>query len=73
MKKLHRSIEDRKIAGICGGIGEMMDVDPTLVRLITVVLAIITAVFPAVIIYIISCFIISNAPLKNSHVKDAMG
>lgn len=38
VKKLYRSTEDRKIAGVCGGIGEYFDVDPTLVRLLAVVL-----------------------------------
>lgn len=32
-KRLYRSSTNRMIAGICGGIGEYLDVDPTLVRL----------------------------------------
>lgn len=32
-KKLYRSREDRKIAGVCGGIAEYFDIDSTLVRL----------------------------------------
>jgi len=32
-KKLYRSQTDRKIAGVCGGIAEYFDIDPTLVRL----------------------------------------
>lgn len=39
-KKLTRSIRDKKIAGVCGGLAEYMDMDPTLVRLIWVMLAI---------------------------------
>lgn len=34
MKKLYRSRRDRKIAGICGGLGEYFNVDPTLLRII---------------------------------------
>ena len=34
MKKLYRSKKDRKIAGICGGLGEYFKIDPTLVRVI---------------------------------------
>jgi phage shock protein PspC (stress-responsive transcriptional regulator) len=37
MKKLHRFAEDRKIAGICGGLGEYFDLDPVLFRLFFVV------------------------------------
>jgi len=32
--KLYRSTENKKIAGICGGLGEYFDIDPTIVRLI---------------------------------------
>ena len=34
-KKLYKSIEDKRIAGVCGGIAEYLDVDSTIVRLIT--------------------------------------
>ena len=37
-KKLYRSKENRKVAGVCGGIGEYFDIDPTLVRLLAVAL-----------------------------------
>ena len=33
MKKLYRSKSDRKLAGVCGGIAEYFNVDPTLVRI----------------------------------------
>lgn len=33
-KKLYRSNEDKKIAGVCGGIAEYLNVDSTIVRLI---------------------------------------
>lgn len=33
-RKLYRSTKDKKIAGVCGGIAEHLDADPTLVRLI---------------------------------------
>lgn len=39
-KKLTRSIKDKKIAGVCGGLAEYLDMDSTLVRLIWVMLAI---------------------------------
>ena len=52
MKRLYRSTKDYKVAGICGGIGEMMDTDPNLIRLGVVFLAMVTAVFPVVITYI---------------------
>jgi len=33
-KKLYRSVEDRMIAGVCAGIADYFDIDPTLVRLL---------------------------------------
>ena len=33
MKKLHKSSTNKMIAGLCGGIAEYFDIDPTLVRL----------------------------------------
>ena len=33
MKKLFRSAADRKLAGVCGGIGEYFGIDPTMVRI----------------------------------------
>nr|WP_199038673.1 PspC domain-containing protein [Dyella sp. ASV24] len=37
-KRLHRSLTDRKIAGVCGGVAEYLGWDPTLVRLLWVIL-----------------------------------
>jgi len=62
MKRLNRSVTDRKIAGICGGMGEYLDVDPTVVRLVTVILALATGLIPMTIGYIIAWFIIPEAP-----------
>ena len=39
-KKLTRSKDNRMICGVCGGIGEYVGIDPTLVRIIWVVLSI---------------------------------
>ena len=33
MKQLYKSSTNKKITGVCGGIGEYFDIDPTLVRL----------------------------------------
>jgi phage shock protein C len=38
--KLYRSQTDRKLAGVCGGLGEYFNVDMTLVRILSVVLAV---------------------------------
>ncbi|MBR4723450.1 MAG: PspC domain-containing protein [Clostridia bacterium] len=34
MKKLYKSSTDKKIFGVCGGIAEYFDIDPTVIRLV---------------------------------------
>lgn len=61
MKRLYRSRTDKKIAGICGGIGELWQIDSTLVRLVFVIIALVTGIVPVVVGYAIAAWII---PLK---------
>ncbi len=37
-KKLYRSTKNSMIAGVCGGLGEYFNIDPTIVRLLAVLL-----------------------------------
>ncbi|MDD5138126.1 MAG: PspC domain-containing protein [Candidatus Omnitrophota bacterium] len=37
MKRLYRVTQDKKIAGVCAGLGEYFNVDPTLIRIIFLV------------------------------------
>ena len=67
MKRLYRSETNKKIAGICGGIGEMMDVDPTIVRLIVIMLGLVTGIFPFVIGYLIAWMIVPTGTQTNVH------
>ena len=62
MKRLYRSNKDKVIAGICGGIGEMTSYDPTIVRMIMIFIALVTAVVPFVLTYIIGWLIIPVNP-----------
>lgn len=62
MKKLYRSRTDSKIAGVCGGIAEYFNVDPTIVRLF----AVLTIFFGGggVVAYLIAWLIVPLEPLK---------
>ena len=62
MRRIYLSKTDKKIAGICGGIGEMLDIDPTLIRLSLVFLCFVTAVIPVVLTYLIAWLIIPQKP-----------
>ena len=54
-RRLYRSESDRILGGVCGGIAEVYDLDPTLVRLITVLL-VFSGVSP--LIYLIAWLIV---------------
>jgi phage shock protein C len=66
MKRLYRSETERKIAGICGGIGEMTNVDPTVIRLLFVAAWLATGVVPLTIGYLLAWWIIPKATDVNS-------
>ncbi len=53
-KKLTLS-RDKKIAGVCGGLAEYFDLDPTLVRVIYAILTIFT-IFSGVLVYFVLWF-----------------
>ena len=55
-KKLYRSIADKKISGVCGGIAEYFGVDSTLIRLLWVVSVIFAGV--GVLLYIICALVV---------------
>ena len=55
-KKLKKSA-DRMIGGVCGGVAEYFDVDPTIVRVAYACLTVFSAGFPRVVLYLILCLI----------------
>jgi phage shock protein C len=61
MRRLHLSSKEKKLLGVCGGIGETYDIDPVLIRLIFVFVAVITAILPMVLFYIIAWAVMPNA------------
>lgn len=59
-KRLYRSRTDRNIAGVCGGVADYFAIDPTIVRIIWVILTI--AGGPGLILYIILALIVPEEP-----------
>ncbi len=59
-KKLYRSKENKKICGVCGGVGEYFNIDPTLVRLGMAVLSLFAG--GGILLYIVAAIVI---PEKN--------
>ncbi|MCY7783380.1 MULTISPECIES: PspC domain-containing protein [unclassified Bacillus (in: firmicutes)] len=60
MNQLYRSEKNKKIAGVIGGLAEYFNWDASLLRVITVILAIMTSVFPVLLIYIIWIYIVPS-------------
>ncbi len=61
-KQLRRSTTNRMIAGVCGGLGEYANIDPTVVRLIAVVLFFL-GIGPGIILaYFIMMIVIPEEP-----------
>ena len=63
-KQLTLSATDKKMAGVCGGIAEYLDVDPTIVRLIWVALSVVPGGFVGgALAYVLAWIIIPKAPV----------
>jgi phage shock protein C len=68
-KKLTRSA-DKKLAGVCGGIAEYFEIDPTLVRVIYAVLTVFSAAFPGLLLYLIMMLIMPESPEDKRRTED---
>lgn len=58
-KRLTRSMTDKMIAGVCGGVANYFSIDPVLVRLLFVVLAL-AGVLPGLLVYIVAWIVMPN-------------
>ena len=58
-KKLYRSSENKQLCGVCGGIAQYFDIDPTIIRVIWALVALSGA---GILAYIACAFIIPEAP-----------
>ncbi|KKT92729.1 MAG: Phage shock protein C, PspC [Parcubacteria group bacterium GW2011_GWA2_45_14] len=66
-KRLYRSLHNKVFAGVCGGLGEYMNVDPVLIRLIWMLVVIATGFVPGVVVYIIAAIIV---PIEVAYVDN---
>lgn len=57
-KRLRKSFGNRKIAGVCGGLGEYLDVDPTIIRIVFLASALLGGA--SVIIYLVMLVIMPD-------------
>jgi phage shock protein C len=58
---LIRSRRHRMIAGVCGGIADSLGWDPTLVRVLYVVVSVASAAFPGILVYLVLWVVMPEA------------
>jgi phage shock protein C len=63
-KRLYRSASQKMLGGVCGGLAEYFDVDVSIIRLLLVGLALVTAVLPMTFFYIIAWIVVPQASPK---------
>ncbi len=63
MRRLYRSRAHRIVAGVCGGIGDYLGVDPTIVRIVWVILSIPGMGIPGVLAYLICWAVVPPSPV----------
>jgi phage shock protein C len=61
-KKLYRSRTNRMVSGVCGGLGEFANVDPTIVRLLFAAGTIFSGGI-LLLVYLAMIFVVPEAPL----------
>lgn len=59
-KKLYRSKTNRKLFGVCGGVAEYFDIDPTIVRVIWALLAFFYGT--SILLYFVMAFVVPEKP-----------
>ena len=64
VKRLYRSRRESKLAGVCGGVADYLEVDPTVVRVVFLLGTMITGFFPGIFIYLVMWMIMPQEPLN---------
>ena len=61
-KKLYKSRRDVKVDGVCAGIGDYFNIDPTLIRIAAVIMIILMNFIPGLLVYLAAALIIPREP-----------
>ena len=65
-RRLYRSVSDRKIAGVCGGLAEWLGWDPTIVRVLYILVSVLSVAFPGILVYLILWLVIPREPKERA-------
>ena len=61
---LYRSRSNRMFAGVCGGLAAWLGWNPTMVRLLYVLVSVLSAAFPGILVYIVLWIAMPEAPAE---------
>lgn len=59
---LYRSRRHRLLGGVCGGVAAWLGWDPTLVRVLYVLVSILSVAFPGILVYLVLWIVMPNEP-----------
>ncbi len=65
-KKLYRSRTDKMVSGVCGGLGKYLAIDPTLIRLLFVLITVLGG--SGVLVYLIMMIVMPEEPTETPNV-----
>lgn len=68
-KRLLRLRSDRKIAGVCSGLGSYLGLDPIVVRLVWVFLTFVSGLLPGIVVYVLAWIIVPEEPAGHAVVS----
>jgi phage shock protein PspC (stress-responsive transcriptional regulator) len=64
MKRWYRSRGDQKLGGVIGGLGEYLNMDANLLRLLTILVCLFTGILPVLITYFVAWAILPQEPVE---------
>jgi len=72
MERLYRSSTQRMLSGVCGGLGEYFNIDPTLVRIVYILVTIATGVLLGIGLYIVLWLIVPSEASVGKSIRESM-
>jgi phage shock protein C len=71
VKRLYRSVDEGRVAGICAGLGEYVSIDPVVIRLGWVAVTVMTGIVPGALAYLVAWIIVPPEPVSSRPVPSA--
>ncbi len=65
-KRMHRSRSDKRLLGVLGGVADYTGLDPSLIRIVYVIVTILTGFFPGILLYLVMALVVPREPKGGS-------